>query len=245
MRSFVRVLEADPDLGRHVDEATLATARDQALAVVHHVPAGTLDSSWLTTDEPGHLGVLVIEGLLIRDVLLTGVVCTELVGAGDILRPWDEAAPYAPVPVEAHWTVLQSTTVAVLDRRFAAVVAPWPEITAAILGRSIMRSLWLGCLMGIGHLRRVDARLQTLFWQLAYRWGHVEADGVVMPHPFTHETLGRLIGAGRPSVTRALGDLSKQGLVIRRADGTWLLRGDPPEQVSPQRRPQATPRTER
>lgn len=90
--------------------------------------------------------------------------------------------------------------------------------------------------MGIGHLRRVDDRLHRLLWHFAFRWGHVDREGVVVPIHFTHQMLAKLVGAERPSVTRALGHLSETGLVTRRQDGSWLLLGEPPEQVPDERR---------
>ena len=38
-----------------------------------------------------------------------------------------------------------------------------------------------------------------------------------------------MVGARRPSVTTALGQLIARGEVERRPDGGWLLLGDPPE----------------
>ena len=42
-------------------------------------------------------------------------------------------------------------------------------------------------------------------------------------------TLAGMVGARRPSVTTALGQLSARGAIERRPDGGWILRGDPPE----------------
>jgi Mn-dependent DtxR family transcriptional regulator len=47
-------------------------------------------------------------------------------------------------------------------------------------------------------------------------------DGIVVPLRLTHETLGALVAARRPSVTSALGRLADAGL-LRRGDGVWLL----------------------
>jgi CRP-like cAMP-binding protein len=54
----------------------------------------------------------------------------------------------------------------------------------------------------------------------------VHADGVHLNLPVTHETLGNLIAARRPSVSAALGGLAERGLVRRDGDG-WVLLGDP------------------
>jgi hypothetical protein len=54
----------------------------------------------------------------------------------------------------------------------------------------------------------------------------VTPGGLVVPLQFTHEALGRLIGARRPTVSLALKELSSAGLLSRRDDGAWLLRPD-------------------
>jgi hypothetical protein len=48
----------------------------------------------------------------------------------------------------------------------------------------------------------------------------------------THETLGRLVRAQRPSVTRALNQLTARGALSRAIDGTWRLHGAPPHELA-------------
>ena len=55
--------------------------------------------------------------------------------------------------------------------------------------------------------------------------------GIVVPLPLGHQRLADLVGAHRPSVTTALGELSRGGSISRRDDGNWLLHGAPPEQL--------------
>jgi CRP-like cAMP-binding protein len=90
-----------------------------------------------------------------------------------------------------------------------------------------MRSRQLAVNMAIVHQARVDVRLHLLFWQLAGRWGRVRSDGVVVPLRLTHTVLADLVAARRPTVTSALSDLSRRGLVRAISDG-WLLSGPPP-----------------
>ncbi len=61
--------------------------------------------------------------------------------------------------------------------------------------------------------------MHVSLWHLADRWGHVERDGVVVPLPLTHETIGRLVPTRRPSVSTALKQLSERRLATRRDDG--------------------------
>ena len=84
-------------------------------------------------------------------------------------------------------------------------------------------------MQAIAHLKRIDDRLLALLWCLAERWGRVSPDGVVVALRLPHRTLGSLVGARRPSVPTALGQLMARGEVERRPDGGWLLLGNPPE----------------
>jgi CRP/FNR family transcriptional regulator, cyclic AMP receptor protein len=62
---------------------------------------------------------------------------------------------------------------------------------------------------------------------------------VVVPLALTHRILGQLVGARRPTVSTALSELAERGELVRRPDGSWLLRGDPPDASSLARRPTA------
>jgi CRP/FNR family cyclic AMP-dependent transcriptional regulator len=53
----------------------------------------------------------------------------------------------------------------------------------------------------------------------------------VVPLPLGHQRLADLVGAQRPTVSTALGELSRAGALSRREDGNWLLLGAPPEQL--------------
>ena len=50
-----------------------------------------------------------------------------------------------------------------------------------------------------------------------------------MPLPLPHQRLADLVGAHRPAVTTAMGELTRSGLVTRREDRSWVLHGGPPE----------------
>jgi CRP/FNR family cyclic AMP-dependent transcriptional regulator len=238
--SVIRVVDAFPELVAALDEERAQQARRQALATVEALPAG----AWLPDAEiqraPGHLGLLVTEGLLTREVLLGSTVATEIIGSGDILRPADHDGESAPVPFGVRWTALEPTRLAVLDARFASVVGQWPETIEVLIGSAIRRAQSLALHLAVGHLRRVDTRLLVLLWHLADRWGHVQPEGVHVPLRLTHQTLGRLVGAQRPSVTTALRELTDAGRVRRCENGSWLLVGQPPETLERLRATAAT-----
>jgi hypothetical protein len=67
-----------------------------------------------------------------------------------------------------------------------------------------------------------------MLWLLAESWGKVTSAGTLLPLHFTHEALGAMVGARRPTVTLALGELADSGAVVQR-DGGWLLLQPPVE----------------
>ena len=229
----IRLLEAQPDLAEGLSPEDEIHARRHVVALLDSVEAGPWEPQERYGRDPGFLGLLVIDGMIARDVELGGRRCSELLGPGDLLRPWDyDEGEESSVPSESAWNVLEPTRVAVLDRRFATVACRWPELIARLIGRTMRRSRWLAILLTISSMPRVDARVQALLWHLADRWGHVTLDGVVVPARLTHDMIGRLVGAHRPSVTTALSELSRSGRINRLPHG-WLLHGDPPAAADP------------
>jgi CRP-like cAMP-binding protein len=229
--NVVRVLEEDPELGASLDDAELAIAAQHLVAAEIRVPKGLWEVEHPLGQSRADLGFLVLDGLLVRETVIGRHTTAELLGSGDLLRPWDqnEDAPDAPVRTEHAYRVLQPTRVAVLDARFATLCSRLPSITAELLSRTLRRSRLLGLLLALSAMPRLDARLLALLWHLADRWGKVGPNGVHVPLRLTHATLAQLVGAQRPSVTSALQALEGRGLVSRIPEGGgWLLLGDPP-----------------
>ena len=230
----MRVLERDPDLARGLPPDQLPLAERHLVASVRHIEPGEWAGPWAADeDATGHLGVLVLDGLVLRVQRIGTVSAAELLGAGDVLRPWLTGQEGSSLSSMARWQVLQPTAIAVLDRRFATVAGRWPEVSSALMERSVQRARLLSFQMAIASVRRIDARLLLLFWRLADRWGRVTGDGIVVPLRLTHGWLASLVGAQRPSVTTALGHLAGAGRIERLPDGSWLLRGDPPDLGEP------------
>ena len=235
----VRLLEADPELGALLADARRAEAERDLVVRTHRLSVGPWDVSRLAGASADHVGLLVLDGVLSRELVVADHVSAELLGPGDLVRPWQGSAGAGLLPVQAVWSVLSTVTLAVLDRRFAAEAARYPEITASLFDRLSERSLRLATTQAISQLTRVDRRLTALFWHLAERWGRVSGDGVIVPLALTHRILGQLVGARRPTVSTALSELAEREELTRRPDGSWLLRGDPPDAESLARKPGA------
>ncbi len=169
-----------------------------------------------------HLGLLILDGLVLRRVTLGGRKGAELLGAGDLLQPWVRQMPYDTLEAEPAWEVLEPTRLAILDRRFAARVSPWPEITTALVTRVMDRACMLAFQHVASHIPGLEGRLLALMWAFADRWGRVTREGVVIPLRLTHATLAELVGASRPSVSTAVARLAREGVLDRTAAG-WLL----------------------
>src|SRR3954471_7247466 len=224
----VRLLEVDAELGALLAPARRSEAERDLIVRTHRLSVGPWDVSRLSGASADHVGLLVLDGVISRELVVADHVSAELLGPGDLVRPWQGASSAGLLPVQAIWSVLSTVTLAVLDRRFAAEAARYPEITAALFDRLGERSLRLATTQAISQLTRVDRRLKALFWHLAERWGRVSGDGVVVPLALTHRILGQLVGARRPTVSTALSELAEREELVRRADGSWLLGGDPP-----------------
>src|SRR5689334_53783 len=225
----VRVVDVFPDLADALDAEEQRVLRQYAVANALELPPGLWQPRRELQPEPGHLGLLVLGGLLTRDVVMGETLATELVGRGDVLRPADHDGQDAPVPFDIVWHVLEPTRIAILDRQFAKVIGHWPPALEVLMRGAVSRAQSLAITLAVSHLRRVDTRLLVIMWYLADRWGKVTPRGVSVPLKLTHQTLGRLVGAQRPSVTTALKQLAEEGRLTRERDQTWMLHGEPPE----------------
>lgn len=212
----VALLDADRDF------ADAVPAEDHALArSTLHLPRVSLQpGSWA-----GPVGVappsgyLVLDGIVCRTVTLHDRSAVELFGPGDLITVDELGAAEA-----VAWQVHQPATLAYLDDRFLLAGARWPRLWHVIVRRAALRAERLAAHLAALQLSRIDDRLETVLWQLADRWGRVTPDGIVLPLRLTHELLGRLTAAKRPTVSVALAALAEAGTVVRRTDGSWLLR---------------------
>jgi hypothetical protein len=223
----VHVLDADPDLGSGLSGPRLAEARRRLIAHEHVLPAGTWHGDRMQQAHGASLGLLVLEGLIARELLMRDNVSTELLGEGDLLRPWQASGPARLIRSEVRWTVLSATRVAMLGPAFGAELARYPEVHAVLAERMTERAHRLALAQAICQLNGVDQRVLTLLWHLAERWGRITPDGVAVPVVLSHRVIAQVVGARRPTVSTALAQLAAQGHVLRRDDGTWLLPGDP------------------
>lgn len=221
------LLALDPELGQLLTADRRAAAERDLRVRVITFPVGEWDGARLADADPAHLGLLLVEGVLAREIVLADTVSTELLGPGDVVRPWHIAGPPELLPVSVRWNALATVRLGLIDRRAAAQLSRYPEISAVIVDRLSERAQRLAITQAISQLNRVDRRLLALFWHLAERWGRVCREGIAVPLALSHRLIGELVGARRPTVSTALAELARDGQLVRRDDGTWLLTGEP------------------
>jgi CRP-like cAMP-binding protein len=222
-----RLLEEDPDLAEEIPPHRRALAIERCLATAIAVPRGRWAIPRTLT---GGIGLLVLEGLLLRRVGVDGRFGAEILGEGDLLHPRIDMLPDTSLSITAGWRVLQPLRVAVLDGDAAARFAEFPELTGAFVDRALNRTRNLQILMAIVHHARVNVRVHMVLWHLADRWGRVRSEGVLLPLAITHSVLADMVAARRPTVTTALSELARMDLV-RPVDGGWLLPGERPGEL--------------
>ena len=241
-RPRLLLLEADAELGALLDADTFARARSALSAAWAPLNTGPWQVGRLRQASPANAGLLLLSGVIAREVVLAGDVSSELLGAGDLIRPWSTQADTALLDAEVRWNVLAAGRVALLDAPFMARAATYPGVAAMLMERIEARARRLATVKAIAQLTRVDERLVAVIRHFCERWGRVTADGVVLPLCLSHRMLGELVGARRPSVSTAAAALERSGRLIRRPDGTWLVRDHDtaprtaPESVAQRRR---------
>jgi CRP/FNR family transcriptional regulator, cyclic AMP receptor protein len=225
----VSLIEHDPELFTALSDRALEDAREAIVPAwqVHEGP-------WPPPAIDPHrvpFGLLLLDGFLACDTLLPDASSVDVLGPGDVFRPW--VRPVGEnVDVEVEWHALEDSVIAALDVRFASVALRHPAIIATLMDRQVSRVAWLAMHLAVCHIVGLDKRLSTMLWHLAERWGRVSKDGVILPLRFSHEFLAKLVGVRRPSVTSAISRLRQEGVLERRSDGSWLLHRRPAPPVT-------------
>jgi CRP-like cAMP-binding protein len=216
----VRLLDADGDLAAAVPDGDRERARRALVVPVHAVDPGIVDLGQLAMADTTFV-LLLLEGTLTRDVVLADHELSELLVPGDLLSPWEPVAE--GIPSVRRLRALDEARLAALDGRFIRAAAVWPGLLTAVQRRLNDQEHRVATHGVICQLPRVEQRILAVMWHLAMRTGKVGTEGTVVPVRLTHQALGRLVGARRPTVTIALKQLAATGRLVRRPDGTWVI----------------------
>lgn len=224
------VLREDPALVRHLTPRDARSATRLALASVVSLQKGVFWPRERLPDESGGLGMLLLDGILLRGLAVTDRPTIEVLAAGDLFRPFElHPHPHPMVSGEERWWALRPARVAVLDAAFARRMCGYPEVMTELATRLSRRSAASSLRLAIAQEPRLSVRLHCLLWQLADRFGETQPDGVVMNVPLCHMLVAWITGTRRPAISRAINELERSGRLAHRPDGTWWLGRQAPE----------------
>lgn len=214
----IRLLEAEPDLGRFLTSEEMSEARRVTMPVLT-MGRGVVDvESRLRA--AGAFGAVIVEGVLMHRLVFGDHPALRLLGPGDVLSREGDAGP-GPVSHSVYRAPGQ-LRIALFDDHMLAACQHFPRLFAGLHVRMGEQHQRLAAQLVICQLPRVEDRILGLLWLLAETWGHVTPNGTTLPVALTHDALGECIGARRPTVSLALKALADRGAVLRQKDG-WVL----------------------
>ena len=218
----IALLDVDPDLAGERTQAEIASLRSRLTAPVYRLPVGKMPIPQ-SPGQGGALGFLVLKGLLLYEVAACGRATAELLGAGDLVRPWQRQSSDM-LPIDVKWTVLEQVLLGDLGALTLGAADTGP-LVEALVARCSDRAEAVAIQRSITAHVRVDVRVLAYLWHLADRFGVVLPGAVKLDVPLTHAVLARLIGARRPTVTTALQRLMQLGY-LRREGRAFILLGN-------------------
>jgi CRP-like cAMP-binding protein len=219
-----RLLDLDRDLAEALGDDIAAKARDRIGVATVALGEGSWEPQAVVAVGRRPFVLMVCEGLIVRELDLAGTLTADLLGPGDLVAVNPESE--ALLATGERWHVSARAKIAVLDDRVLPALHAWPALASLLIARAARQAARAAEQRAISQLPRVDLRIRAMLWHLAERWGRMAPSGVVVPLDLTHSAVGRLVGARRPTVTLALSKLARDGAVIRRDDGSWVLRVD-------------------
>lgn len=229
MASAVSLVDADPDLVAGIPHADRALATRVLTHPLYELPEGRWEPRLLGAHRGG-FAILVVDGAIIRQLDIADRHCTQILGKHDVLQ---SAKRTGPLDYPVSWTVFEPSAVAVLDARFTLASQRWPSLGLNLQRRLLDQGDRCARHAATSQLPRIEDRLIGLFWQLAERWGEETPFGIHIGLKLTHEAIGRLAGAQRPTVTLAIQELADAGVLSGSSRDGWLLSPDSVGQLRP------------
>ncbi|MGZ4186303.1 MAG: helix-turn-helix domain-containing protein [Solirubrobacteraceae bacterium] len=215
-------MAAAPDLADFLTPEQREDADRIALPVVR--VAGPVKISGLL-ENANAFAALVIDGMLLSQLRIGEQPTLRIFGPGELVA--SGAAPPSTLLIESDCRAVDPTHLAIIGIEFLAGAHRWPRLIAGLQARVADGQERLATQLAICQLPRVQDRLLAMLWLLAESWGRVTSAGTTLSLSLTHEALGALVGARRPTVTLALRELTERGALVHQ-DRSWLLLEPPP-----------------
>jgi CRP-like cAMP-binding protein len=221
----VSLLDVEPHFGRFLPADGFDEAARELLVPVRTVPRGPHDVRALL-EHAGAFGAVVLEGILFQRFQVADQVALLLLGPGDVVSL--TSASDSTLLADSELRAAVPSKLGVLASEVMVAARRWPQLAAGLYVRASEQLDRMAAQLVICQIPRVGERLLALMWLLAESWGHVTTSGTRLPISLTHDALGEMVGARRPTVTLALGELIEQGAILRQDRG-WLLVAPPPQ----------------
>lgn len=183
---------------------------------------GTL-SELIAAADPTAFGFLVTQGVVFKETVLSARSALELLGPGDVLAPPLTASRQLDSRAVSRYIAHGPASIAVIDHRFRQAARRWPELSDLLHDRLGQQTHRASMHLAMLHQTRVEDRILSLFADLAERFGRMTPEGVIIDLGLTHELIGRLVGAQRPTVSLALSVHASEGVIARLETGAWRV----------------------
>src|SRR3954452_11529867 len=129
----VCLLQADAGLRRAIPAAEQRLAQRVLIAPRCTLKARMDLADQLATGGQEPFGALLVDGFVVRESTVAGDVSAEVLGPGDIVRPW--RVTESAVPCTTRWAVPAGAVAAVLDARFLMAARRWPQLADVVRER--------------------------------------------------------------------------------------------------------------
>jgi CRP/FNR family transcriptional regulator, cyclic AMP receptor protein len=219
----VSVLEVDPDLGRGIEPDDWEAACRATRATLARIGRRECTSLAGVSENGNIVGLVVNHGVISREIALGEHVAFELLTAGDVLPLAASEPDDLDFGGRVTLTALEPAELIVLSKPFIHAAARWPSLLNNLHRRLEAQRQRLAIQGLAAHLPRAEDRLLLILWILADRCGRVTPEGIVLPLSLSHEVLGRLAAARRPTITLALRTLEGTDCVQRGPNGYLTL----------------------
>jgi CRP-like cAMP-binding protein len=210
----VLLLDVEPDLAPGLGGAELESLRKSLVVPGFAVGEGMTPPRALSPDA---IAAVVVSGLLVCERDVFARPAAQVFGPGDMIDPSMLRDRHAT------WRALTNAHLVVLDEHFVLAARRFPQLLRGLTARMLQSCDELQLRASIVGMPRVEDRLLAMLASFAIRWGHVTPQGLTLELPVTHQLLGRLVGARRPTISLAVGTLREQGLLHRDGHGPWIL----------------------
>ena len=174
--------------------------------------------------------MLVVSGALLAPTVVGQRTAADVLGLGD-----GQLTGVGAIRTTS-FTALADTRLFVLRRELSEVLDVQPDLAKRLLDGVLHQLSRHVREKAVLQLPRVEDRVLVALRQLASRFGQQTEGGIRLDLALTHEMLGGLCAARRPTVTMAIIELEARGHIERRDRSYVLLAPRHPTEAGPGRR---------